>query len=83
MQAPLALVGKAGFATSQPMPLHLVHGSGNPHRKKEFLINDLDERTLLVHAPYLDEILLEWKKYIDAITYQPPDKNALLAQQQQ
>lgn len=50
--------------------------------KKEFLINDLDERTLLVHAPYLDEILLEWKKYIDAITYQPPDKNALAQQQQ-
>ncbi|KXZ55819.1 hypothetical protein GPECTOR_2g1370 [Gonium pectorale] len=42
--------------------------------KKEFIIADLDDRTLLVNSAYVDEIRAALKKYSDELTFEPSEK---------
>ncbi|EFJ46079.1 hypothetical protein VOLCADRAFT_62960 [Volvox carteri f. nagariensis] len=59
-----------------PTKVYIVHLNSQykAEGKKEFIIADLDERTLLINPAYLDEIRAALKKYSDELTFEPTEK---------
>ncbi|PNH04606.1 RNA polymerase II transcription factor B subunit 5 [Tetrabaena socialis] len=59
-----------------PTKVFIVHmnSQAKAEGRKEFIISDLDEHTLLVNPVHVDEIRAAIKKYSDELTYDPTDK---------
>lgn len=51
---------------TQPCSTHFLDTG---RRRKEFIISDLDETTLLINPAYVDDLRTALKKYADDITF--------------